>query len=44
MSTEANRDKSRGLIQGFWETVTGWMADEPGQAQVSGESEDKERN
>lgn len=38
MSTAQERDESRGLIQGFWETVTGWMADEPGEAQVTDSS------
>jgi YfdX protein len=40
MATEEARDVSRGLIQGFWETVTGWMTEEPGQAQVGEESAD----
>jgi hypothetical protein len=34
MNTKEARDKSRGLIQGFWETVTGWMAEEPGEAHI----------
>jgi len=47
MATAEARDESRGVIQGFWETVTGWMAEEPGQAQVGkepGEEEGAEMN
>jgi len=39
MGTETARDKSRGLIQGLWKTVQGWMTEQPGQARVTVEAE-----
>lgn len=33
-------EKSAGLIRGFWQRVTGWMSDEPGEAVVTDGKED----
>lgn len=37
MANKAARDESRGLIRGFWQTITGWMTEEPGQAKTAEE-------
>lgn len=42
MASEEARGESRGIIRGFWDTVTGWMSDKPGEAQPSETPETEE--